>query len=70
MTEISAGLVKELRDLTGAGMMDCKRTLQETDGDLDAACFGNPDQGPLASAGPAEDRKTPARSVGAPAGQV
>ena len=37
MTEISAGLVKELRELTGAGMMDCKRALQDTEGDLDAA---------------------------------
>ncbi len=37
MTEISAALVKELRDRTGAGMMDCKRALQETGGDLDAA---------------------------------
>jgi elongation factor Ts len=35
--EISANLVKELRDQTGAGMMDCKRALQETDGDIDAA---------------------------------
>ena len=37
MTEISATLVKELRDATGAPMMDCKRALQETNGDLDAA---------------------------------
>jgi elongation factor Ts len=37
VTEISAALVKELRDRTGAGMMDCKRALQETNGDLDAA---------------------------------
>ena len=37
MTEISASLVKELREQTGTGMMDCKRALQETDGDLDAA---------------------------------
>jgi elongation factor Ts len=36
-TTISASLVKELRDATGAGMMDCKRALEETDGDLDAA---------------------------------
>ena len=35
--EISAALVKELRDRTGAGMMDCKRALQETNGDMDAA---------------------------------
>jgi elongation factor Ts len=37
MTEISAALVKELRDQTGAPMMDCKRALQETNGDLEAA---------------------------------
>ena len=37
MTQISAQDVKALRDLTGAGMMDCKRALQETDGDIDAA---------------------------------
>jgi len=37
MSEISAALVKELRDATGAPMMDCKRALQETNGDLDAA---------------------------------
>jgi elongation factor Ts len=34
---ISAATVKELRDKTGAGMMDCKRALSETDGDLEAA---------------------------------
>ena len=37
MAEINARLVKELRDRTGAGMMDCKRALQEADGDLDKA---------------------------------
>ncbi|MEX0923791.1 MAG: translation elongation factor Ts [Rhodovibrionaceae bacterium] len=37
MAEITAGLVKELRDSTGAGMMDCKKALTETGGDLDAA---------------------------------
>ncbi|HEU5490107.1 MAG TPA: translation elongation factor Ts [Gaiellaceae bacterium] len=36
-TTINASLVKELRDATGAGMMDCKRALEETNGDLDAA---------------------------------
>ena len=36
-TTISASLVKELRDATGAGMMDCKRALEETGGDLEAA---------------------------------
>lgn len=37
MTEITASLVKDLREQTGAGMMDCKRALQETGGDLEAA---------------------------------
>jgi elongation factor Ts len=37
MAEISAGLVKELREKTGAGMMDCKRALTETQGDLEGA---------------------------------
>jgi elongation factor Ts len=36
-TQISASLVKQLRDLTGAGMMDCKRALQEADGDIEEA---------------------------------
>lgn len=35
--KISAKQVKELRDRTGAGMMDCKKALQETDGDTEAA---------------------------------
>jgi elongation factor Ts len=37
MAEISAKLVKELRDMTGAGMMDCKKALKETEGDKDKA---------------------------------
>ncbi|RMD86564.1 MAG: translation elongation factor Ts [Candidatus Dadabacteria bacterium] len=37
MANISAQLVKELRDKTGAGMMDCKKALQECDGSIDAA---------------------------------
>jgi elongation factor Ts len=36
-TTITAAQVKELRDRTGAGMMDCKKALGETDGDIDAA---------------------------------
>jgi elongation factor Ts len=35
--QITASLVKELRERTGAGMMDCKRALQETAGDIEAA---------------------------------
>ena len=37
MAEITAALVKDLREKTGAGMMDCKKALSETDGDLEAA---------------------------------
>jgi elongation factor Ts len=37
MSTISATMVKELRDKTGAGMMDCKQALTETNGDMDAA---------------------------------
>ena len=37
MAEITAALVKELRDKTGAGMMDCKRALTESAGDLEGA---------------------------------
>lgn len=34
---ITAGMVKELREMTGAGMMDCKKALTETNGDMDTA---------------------------------
>ena len=37
MAEITAALVKELRETTGAGMMDCKKALIEVDGDLESA---------------------------------
>lgn len=37
MAEITAAMVKELREKTGAGMMDCKKALAETSGDLEAA---------------------------------
>ncbi|MDD2867184.1 translation elongation factor Ts [Neomegalonema sp.] len=37
MAEITAALVKELRERTGAGMMDCKKALAETNGDIEAA---------------------------------
>ena len=37
MAEITAALVKDLRDKSGVGMMDCKRALQENNGDMDAA---------------------------------
>src|SRR5579859_7625713 len=37
MAEVTAALVKELREKTGAGMMDCKRALGDTGGDIEAA---------------------------------
>lgn len=37
MANITAGMVKDLREMTGAGMMDCKKALAETDGDMDKA---------------------------------
>ncbi len=37
MSEITAGMVKELREKTGAGMMDCKKALQESGGDVEEA---------------------------------
>ena len=37
MSTITAGMVKELRETTGAGMMDCKAALNETGGDIEAA---------------------------------
>ena len=37
MTDITASMVKELRDKSGAGMMDCKQALKENDGDMEAA---------------------------------
>ncbi len=57
MSDIPAGLVKELRELTGAGMMDCKRALAETGGDLDAARTLLREKG-LASAGKKAERET------------
>ena len=37
MTNITAGMVKDLREKTGAGMMDCKSALAETSGDIESA---------------------------------
>ena len=37
MAEVTAAQVKQLRELTGAGMMDCKRALVECDGDMEKA---------------------------------
>ena len=37
MAEITASMVKELREMTGAGMMECKKALAEANGDMEAA---------------------------------
>lgn len=55
MTEISAQIVKELRDKTGAGMMDCKKALKETSGDIAKAIDWLRQKG-IASAGKKEGR--------------
>ena len=57
MTEISAAMVKQLRDATSAGMMDCKRALQETEGDFDAAVKLLREKG-MASVAKRADRET------------
>ena len=64
MTEISAKDVKELRDRTGAGMMDAKRALQEADGDMTKAEEILKTKG-LASAVKRADRSTGAGRVDA-----
>jgi elongation factor Ts len=62
-TTISASLVKELREQTGAGMMDCKRALEETGGDLEAARILLRERG-MASAGKRAGRATTEGLVG------
>lgn len=61
--EISASLVKELRDRTGAGMMDCKGALQETNGDIEAAIVLLRERG-MASAAKRAGRATTEGKVG------
>ena len=63
MAEISAALVKELRDQTGAPIMDTKRALQETNGDIEAAVRLLREKG-MAGAAKRSDRATPEGKVG------
>jgi elongation factor Ts len=63
MAEIAAALVKELRDKTGAGMMDCKRALQETNGDMEAATVLLRERG-MAQAAKRADRAATEGKVG------
>jgi len=62
-TDISAGLVKQLRDRTGAGMMECKRALVEANGDIDEAIRLLREKG-MAAAGKRADRATTEGLVG------
>ena len=63
MTDITAAMVKELRDATSAGMMECKRALQETGGDFDEAVKLLRERG-MASAAKRADRATSEGKVG------
>jgi elongation factor Ts len=63
MAEISASLVKELRERTGAGMMACKQALQETNGDMEAAIVLLREKG-MASAAKRAGRETTEGKVG------
>jgi elongation factor Ts len=63
VTDIGAALVKELRDQTGAGMMECKRALQETGGDIEAARTLLREKG-LAASGKRAERTTTEGLVG------
>ena len=63
MAEIAAALVKELRDQTGAPMMDCKRALQETNGDMEGAVRVLREKG-VAGAAKRAERETPEGKVG------
>lgn len=57
MTVVTASLVKELREKTGVGMMDCKKALAETNGDFEAAITYLREKG-LAAAAKKSDRET------------
>ncbi|HEY3541476.1 MAG TPA: translation elongation factor Ts [Gaiellaceae bacterium] len=63
MAEISAALVKELRERTSAPMMDCKRALQETNGDMEAAIVLLREKG-MAQAAKRAGRETTEGKVG------
>ena len=64
MAQITAAMVKELREKTGAGMMDCKKALAETDGDQEKAIDYLREKG-IAKAGKKADRVAAEGVVGA-----
>src|SRR5207248_10576049 len=63
MAEVTSALVKELREKSGAGMMDCKKALQETGGDLNKASDWLREKG-LATAGKKAGRSATEGAVG------
>lgn len=63
MATIDAATVKKLRDMTGAGIMDCKRVLAETNGNIDAAIKALREKG-IASAEKKADRTASEGSIG------
>ena len=64
MAEITAALVKELREKTGAGMMDCKKALTETAGDVEGAVDWLRKKGEEPAEPPPAE--TPASTAGSP----
>src|SRR3954470_17405293 len=63
MAEVTSALVKELREKTGAGMMDCKKALLETGGDIEKAITWLREKG-LATAGKKAGRRATEGAVG------
>ena len=69
MAEITAALVKALRDKTDAGMMDCKKALNECNGDMDAAVKYLREKGiAKAAATPASSLNSTVKRTSAPRG--
>ena len=71
MAEITAALVKALRDKTDAGMMDCKKALNECNGDMDAAVKYLREKGiakAAAKAAPASSLNSTVKRTSAPRG--
>ena len=66
MMTITAEQVKELRERTGAGMMDCKKALAEADGDLEKADRGPAQEAALAKAREARRPRAPTRAWSRP----
>ena len=66
---VTAAMVKELRDMTGAGMLDCQKALKEVDGNMDKAVEFLREKG-LAIAAKKAGRKVQGGDVTCPRGHV